>query len=283
MNKNILKYLFAAGLLIGLVAAYCERKNELVILHTNDTHSQVEVIDPKVRYSGNTGGYVRRLEMIERERKEWGDVLLVDAGDFSQGTPYFNVYKGAVEIDAMNKMGYDVATLGNHEFDNPVDTIAKYLAAAEFAVVVSNYDVEQSPLKGMVKKYHVVKKGGVKVGIVGAGINPEGLVSAANHKGVVWSEPIAAVNEYAEMLKEEEDCDVVVCLSHLGYDYGESSDQPSDVLLAKNSKHIDVIIGGHTHSHVVGKQVENLDGKPVLIGQMRKSGTAVGRIVINDK
>ncbi len=278
MKKIIFGILFAIGLAIGIAFAICEQPaSKLTILHTNDTHSQVEPTDPNA-HNGNLGGYVRRMEMVNQIRKN-ENVLLVDAGDFSQGTPYFNLYKGAVEIEAMNRMGYDAITLGNHEFDNPVDSLAKYLSNVQFAVVVSNYDVQNTALKNIVKPYHIVDKDGIKIGIVGTGISLEGLVSKANIEGVIYSNPIEAANKYAALLKTQEECDIVICLSHMGYKYNDSS-KPSDVMLAANSKDIDVIIGGHTHSLVEGEVINNLDNEPVIISQMGKSGMQVGKLEI---
>lgn len=277
MNKKILYISFAVGLTIGITAALLhvnEKETTLCILHTNDTHSRVEPLGQTETSSG-LGGYARRIEFIKQQRKT-ENVLLLDAGDFMQGTPYFNIFKGEIEIDAMNRMGYDAATLGNHEFDNPVDTLAKYLKAADFAVVVSNYNVKNSPLEDIVKPYHIVNKKGIKIGIVGAGVQLEGLVSMANVGNVTYDDPIEPINKYAKMLKEEKDCDVVICLSHLGYKY--KSNMVSDIVLAQKTRNIDAIIGGHTHSLVVGEKIPNLDGDTVILSQMQKSGIYVGKM-----
>lgn len=253
----------------GLVAC-TPRSRELTILHTNDTHSQVEPLDAKGT-NGNLGGYVRRMEMIGRYRQT-DNVLLVDAGDFCQGTPYFNLYHGRVEVDAMNRMGYDAATLGNHEFDNGVDTLAVILKQATFPIVCTNYDVKGTALEGLVKPYCIVKKQGLKIGIIGLTVNLNGLTMAKNYAGLTYREPVKAANDMADFLKHTEKCDLVVCLSHLGYD----EPPVCDLDLARNSKDIDVIVGGHSHTMVVNEKVPNLPGDTVIIAQMGKSGANLG-------
>ncbi len=263
--------LLSACLLAGMLAC-TPRPKELTILHTNDTHSQVEPLDAKVT-NGNLGGYVRRMEMIDRYRQT-DNVLLVDAGDFCQGTPYFNLYHGRIEVDAMNRMGYDAATLGNHEFDNGVDTLAVILKQAAFPIVCTNYDVQGTALEEIVKPYCIVEKQGLKIGIIGLTVDLNGLTLAQNYAGLTYREPIQAANDKAAFLKQTEKCDLVVCLSHLGYD----EPPVCDLDLARNSKDIDVIIGGHTHTLVVNEKVPNLLGDSVLIAQMGKSGAYLGCI-----
>lgn len=265
MKRICLSLCLAAGLV-----ACMPRAKELTILHTNDTHSQVEPLDAKVT-NGNLGGYVRRMEMIGRYRQT-DNVLLVDAGDFCQGTPYFNLYRGRVEVDAMNRMGYDAATLGNHEFDNGVDTLAVILKMADFPVVCTNYDVQGTALEGIVKPYCIVNKQGLKIGIIGLTVNLNGLTLAKNYAGLTYREPIKAANDMADFLKHTEKCDLVVCLSHLGYD----EPPVCDLDLARNSKDIDVIVGGHTHTMLVNEKVPNQLGDSVLIAQMGKSGAYLG-------
>lgn len=257
--------------LFCMLAACAPKETTLIILHTNDTHSQIEPIAPGKR-DGNHAGYARRMGLIEQERSAHPDLLLLDAGDFSQGTPYFNFYHGRIEVEAMNRMGYDAITLGNHEFDYGVDTLAAVLKDASFAVVSSNYDVRGTALEGIVKPYHILTRAGVRIGILGIGIHPEGLISTKNFAPIRYLEPIEAAQKVATELKTTHHCDLVICLSHQGTHVDET--------LAKQTNHIDVIIGGHTHKVVENLYVENLDGKPVLLAQMGKSGARVGKITL---
>lgn len=271
MKYNDVSKLLVACLASILMIACAPKADTLVILHTNDTHSQVEPIAPGKR-DGNHAGYARRLGIIQQEREKNPNLILVDAGDFSQGTPYFNFYHGRVEIDAMNRMGYDAVTLGNHEFDNGVDTLAQVLKDAQFAVVSANYDVQGTPLEGLVHPYTVFTRAGIRVGILGVGVNPHGLVSEKNFAPVQYLEPFSAAQKAATELKMKHHCDVIICLSHLGTHVDEE--------LAKQSKYIDVIVGGHTHKIVTNHYVENSEGNNVLLTQMGKSGARVGKIML---
>lgn len=261
-----------------MVVACSSDSTTLVILHTNDTHSQIEPIASGKR-DGNRAGYARRMGLIEQERKAHPALILVDAGDFCQGTPYFNFYHGRMEVDALNKMGYDAITLGNHEFDYGVDTLAQMLKDAMFAVVSANYDVTGTPLENIVRPYVVLTRAGVRIGILGVGINPQGLIAEKNFAPVRYLEPITAVQKAANELKETHKCDVVICLSHLGTDSANPA-QVSDAVLAKATRNIDVIVGAHTHKIVTNRYVENLDGNPVLLAQMGKSGARMGKILL---
>ena len=268
--KNASKFL--SIILLSIMMMACAPKTDtLTILHTNDTHSQVEPIAAGKR-DGNHAGYARRLGIIQQARKADPNLIVVDAGDFSQGTPYFNFYRGRIEVDALNRMGYDAITLGNHEFDNGVDTLAMVLKNAQFAVVSANYDVANTPLEGIVKPYTVLTRAGVRVGILGVGVNPAGLVAEKNFAPVRYLEPIASAQQAATELKLKHHCDVVICLSHLGTN--------TDETLAKQTRYIDVIVGGHTHKIVTNHYVENLDGDSVLLTQMGKSGARIGKITL---
>lgn len=261
-------FLLLTLFLIGL--ATMAQGTRLVILHTNDTHSQVEPTD------NNMGGYARRLGVINHIRRTEPNVLLVDAGDFLQGTPYFNFYGGRIEVDALNRMQYDAVTLGNHEFDNGLDSLALILQKNKVPLVSANYDFRNTPLNGLVKPYHIVQRGGLRIGIFGLGINPEGLVFQNNYKGMVFNDPIAVADSIALLLRTSEKCDLVICLSHLGSDPKNSP--VNDVALAGSSRYIDVIIGGHTHQLITETAIPNADGRPVILAQMGKSGQYLGRI-----
>lgn len=265
--------------LICLMVACAPKAKEpvsLTILHTNDTHSQVEPLQ-----KNNRGGYARRMGIIKQERLQDPDLLLLDAGDFWQGTPYFNFFHGRVELDAMNRMGYDAATLGNHEFDNGVDTLAQVLKNAQFPIVCANYNVEGTVLEDLVKNYIIINRKGLKIGITGVGCNPEALISPQNFAPLKWENPLPVANKWADFLKNKKKCDVVILLSHLGTDIGHGDTSGiCDIWLAENSRNIDVIIGGHTHMVVEDKHVKNLDGNDVILRQTGKSGINLGKVVL---
>lgn len=258
--------------IILCLVACTPKADHLTILHTNDTHSQVE---PK---ANGQGGYARRMGLIKQERQADENLLLVDAGDFCQGTPYFNFYHGRVEIDAMNRMGYDAATLGNHEFDNGLDTLAAVLETAQFPIVCANYDFAGTAMEGKTKPYVIVHKGGLKIGITGLGCDPKGLISDRNFLPAKYLDPYISAQRVADELRLKK-CDIVVCLSHLGT-YGKAEEDVSDVQLVKSTRGIDVVIGGHTHKLYDQLRVANLDGDSIPVCQMGKSGVYLGKIVL---
>ena len=260
-----------------LLFSACQTKEDLVLLCTNDTHSQVEVCGANMKKMSGLGGYEYRASIIDSIRCATPDLLLFDAGDFSQGTPYFNLYKGRVEVLAYNKMQYDAVTLGNHEFDNGIDTLAARLHEATFKVVCTNYEVSGTPLEDVVKKTVIFSRAGWKIGVIGLGVNPEGLILKSNFGNVQYLEPIAVANHYADSLKQHCGCDVVVALSHLGSAYDTENIEPCDEYLAQNSRSIDIIMGGHTHKQVCKKCV-NLNGDSVLLIQSGKSGAYLGKV-----
>lgn len=260
-----------------LLFSACQTKEDLVLLCTNDTHSQVEACGANMKKLSGFGGYEYRASIIDSIRCATPNLLLFDAGDFSQGTPYFNLYKGRVEVLAYNKMQYDAVTLGNHEFDNGIDTLAARLHEATFKVVCTNYEVSGTPLEDVVKKTVIFSRAGWKIGVIGLGVNPEGLILKSNFGNVQYLEPIAVANHYADSLKQHCGCDVVVALSHLGSAYDSENTEPCDESLAKNSRSIDIIMGGHTHKQVCKKCV-NLNGDSVLLMQSGKSGAYLGKI-----
>ena len=266
--KNILY-----SVLCILSFAACTPKEHLTILHTNDTHSQVEPKD------NGQGGYARRMGLIRQEREKDPNLLLVDAGDFSQGTPYFNLYRGRVEIDAMNYIGYDAATLGNHEFDNGLDSLAMVLKLAQFHVVCANYDFTGTPLEGLVQPFTIVQKGNLKVGIFGLGCQPKGIISDKNFEPAQYLEPYPVAQAMADTLRAQ-GCDVVVCLSHMGT-YGKAKSDVCDAAMVASTRGIDVVIGGHTHKFYDRLRVANLDGDSIPVCQMGKSGVYLGKIVLD--
>ena len=252
------------------VAAFSAEKVKLVILHTNDTHSQVEPTENSTSKTANMGGYARRMGVIDSIRSKEQNVLLLDAGDFSQGTPYFNFYNGRIEIDAMNRMKYDAVTLGNHEFDNGIDTLAVILKTAKFPLLSSNYELDKTPLLGMLKPYLILERAGLRIGIITTNIEPKGLIIENNYKGLIYKNALRTANEIAAYLKQKKHCDVIICLSHLGV--------LPDHETAHSSTDIDVIIGGHSHSLLENITEKNLKGKSVIIAQMGKSGLYLGKV-----
>ena len=272
-----MKHIFCFLLFVVInFGAFAGDSIRVVILHTNDTHSQIEPTVISNLETSDMGGAARRLGMLQTIRGEEKNVLLFDAGDFCQGTPYFNFYNGRVEIDAMNRMNYDAVTLGNHEFDNGIDTLVAVLKGAKFPIVSSNYDVSQTPLKEFVKPYMIVKKFGLKIGVMALNVNPASLVMQNNYKGLIYNDPLVVAQQTSEFLKKKKKCDLVICLSHLGYSL--RGNVPDDIKIAQNTQYIDVIIGGHSHSLLQNASETNLDGKKVVIAQMGKSGLYLGKI-----
>lgn len=270
--KNVFKYTAYIALVFVFVGCVNSSERCLTILHTNDTHSQIEPLEEGKR-DANCGGYARRMGLIAQERKSASNLILLDAGDFSQGTPYFNFYRGRIEVDAMNRMGYDAVLLGNHEFDNGVDTLAVVLQEARFEVVCANYDVTGSPLEKMVKPYTIIRRSNMRIGVFGIGVNPNGLIANKNFEPLRYLDPISTAQEVANLLKDKKKCDLVVCLSHQGT-------HPNDVEMAQSTRNIDIIIGAHTHKIVENLYVTNLDGDSVLLSQMGKSGARIGKIEV---
>lgn len=242
----------------------------LILLQTSDVHSRIEPVNQKGARNYDEGGFVRRATFFDQFRKEHKNVLLFDCGDISQGTPYYNMFQGEVEVKLMNEMGYDAMTIGNHEFDFGLDNMARLFKMANFPVVCANYNLDATPLKNIVKPYVILERYGLKIGVFGLGARPEGLIQANKCEGVVYENPIEVSNEIAALLKKK-GCDVVVCLSHLGI-------QMDERLVAK-TRNIDVILGGHSHTFMKGPKIYlNMDGKEIPIMHSGKSGVRVGRL-----
>ena len=261
-------------------SAFASKKKKytkIVILHTNDVHSRIEPFpdnDPK--YPG-LGGAARRASLIQKIRNEEENVLLLDAGDVFQGTPYFNLYGGEIDFKLMSLMQYDACTIGNHDFDNGIDGLNKMLVHANFPFLNANYDFSDTVLKGKIKPYKTFNKAGIKIGVFGIGVELDGLVDKKLYKKTKYTDPVLAANKTADILKTKEQCDLIICLSHLGYAY--KSEKISDLKLAAETKNIDLIIGGHTHT-TLGKptKVKNIEGKTTLINQVGWAGINLGRL-----
>ena len=252
---------------------------KITILHTNDVHSHIDPFPIDHPKNPNMGGAARRASIIESIRKEEKNVLLLDAGDIFQGTPYFNYYGGELEFKLMSMMQYDLATIGNHDFDNGIDGFYAQLPHAKFDFVSANYDFKNTVLNDIVKPYKIIIKDGIKIGIFGLGVQLDGLVDKKLYKETVYNNPIEVAQDMTRILKEEQKCDLVICLSHLGFKYKDEPEKPSDIQLAQKTKNIDLIIGGHTHTFLDKPVIEkNSEGKEVLINQVGCFGVNLGRI-----
>jgi 5'-nucleotidase len=251
----------------------------LTILHTNDVHSYIDPFPATHPKNPNMGGVARRAALIENIRKENPNVLLLDAGDIFQGTPYFNYYGGELEFKLMSMMKYDLATIGNHDFDNGIEGLYNQLPNANFEFVSANYDFKNTVMDGHVKPYKIFNKGGIKVGVFGLGIRLDGLVDKKSFKETIYNDPVSVSKDMARILKHEQKCDLVICLSHLGYKYKDEPEKISDTKLATLTKDIDLIIGGHTHTFLDKPTVlKNIEGKEILVNQVGCYGVNIGRI-----
>lgn len=271
--------IFILSLFVALCTVATAKTKQLLILHTNDTHSCIEPLKPTLKDTvvAGRGGYLRRMEMIKAEREKDPALLLFDSGDFSQGSPYYTMFKGDVEIGLMNMMRYDAATIGNHEFDFGLDNMARVFRKAEFPIVCANYDFTGTPLEGIVKPYTIIRRGGMKIGVFGLSPALDGLVSKQNCPGVRYLDPIQKAQEMATLLREKEKCDLVVCLSHLGW----AIDGVNDKLMMARTRGIDIVLGGHSHTYLKELEyVKNLDGKLIGNDQNGKSGIFVGKILV---
>lgn len=250
---------------------------QLTILHTNDFHSHIDPFPKDAARNAGEGGMARRAAFIQKIRSEQKNVLVFDAGDIFQGTPYFNYFKGELELKLMTEMGYDAATIGNHDLDNGLEGLNAQLKNAGFPFINSNYDFSETILAGKILPYKVFKKQGIKIGVYGLGIELEGLVSRPNYGKTRYLDPLETALRMEKFLKEEKKADLVVCLSHLGYAYKEK--KISDLDVAAATFHTDLIIGGHTHTFLKEpEKVTNRSGRTVLVNQVGFGGLLLGRI-----
>jgi 5'-nucleotidase len=282
-RREFLRYLFGASMMLGglhaLPAGLLDKKGvkKLTILYTNDQHSRIEPFPANDPNWPDRGGFARRAAIISKVRKEEKNVLLLDAGDIFQGTPYFNFYAGELEYKLMTQMGYDAVTIGNHDFDLGVENIARQMPHAGFHFVCANYDFSDTALHGKIAPYKILLRDGIKIGIFGIGIELEGLVDKKNYGDTRYLEPVGKAKKTAEILKLEKNCDYVICLSHLGYSY--PGKKVSDMDLSEQTSHIDLVIGGHTHTFLdEPRQLRNAQGKPLHVTQVGWAGIWLGRI-----
>ncbi len=252
---------------------------KITILHTNDVHSHIDPFGPDHKRNANKGGVARRATLVESIRKENPNTLLLDAGDIFQGTPYFNYYGGELEFKLMSMLNYDLATIGNHDFDNGIEGLHAQMPHAKFDFVSANYDFSNTVMDTFVDPFKVFIKDGIKIGVFGLGVQLEGLVDKNMYKETVYLHPIEIAQDMSRILKEEQSCDLVICLSHIGYHYRNRPERVCDLSLAKATKDIDLIIGGHTHTFLPKPTIEkNSVGKNVLVNQVGAYGLYLGKI-----
>ncbi|MBV8326307.1 metallophosphatase [Chryseobacterium sp.] len=263
----------------GLAIPGLKSTTKLTLLHTNDQHSRIEPFDASYTKNPNQGGFARRASLIQQIRNQESNVLLLDSGDIFQGTPYFNFFGGELEFKLMSMMKYDASTMGNHDFDNGLDGFLKVLPNAKFPFICSNYDFKNTILDGKTSPYKIFDKNGIKVGIFGVGIQLDGLVGKKQYGETVYSDPIEVAQHYSNFLKNDQKCDLVICLSHIGYDYRDEPNKVSDKILAARTENIDIILGGHTHTFLPEPQTfTNRQGRKVLVNQVGWAGLLLGRI-----
>ena len=280
--KKMKKYIWLIMLLLVVATgAEAKKHKQLVILHTNDTHSCILPLKELLADTAiaGRGGFIRRIAMIKEQRKEHPkNLLLFDSGDFSQGSSYYTMFKGDVEVGLMNRMGYDAVTIGNHEFDFGLENMARIFKMANFPIVCANYDFTGTVCEGLVKPYVVLKRNGVRVGVFGLGAKLQGLVSGKNCAGVKYLNPAEVTRKMVDILRNQEKCDVVICLSHLGWDISDYSDEE----LIPDTRGIDIVLGGHSHTFMKEVQyLKNLDGKQVADDQNGKHAALVGKLVVD--
>ena len=269
-------YLFA----FSPLDADAKKHKQLVILHTNDTHSTIFPVKQNIddKEIAGRGGYLRRVNMLKEQRQQHPDLLLFDSGDFSQGSGYYTLFKGEVEVGLMNQMGYDAVTIGNHEFDFGLDNLARIFRMANFPIVCSNYDCKGTVLEGLVKPYITLKRNGVKIGVFALSPALKGLVFDGNCQGITYLDPAETAQKYIDILRKQEKCDIVICISHLGWKESEYTDE----MLLKGIESCDLVLGGHTHTYM--KQLEyapDKTGKLIPVDQNGKHGAFIGKLLLN--
>jgi|TARA_B110000438_G_scaffold39778_1_gene39693 5'-nucleotidase len=257
---------------------YNPNSKKITIVHTNDVHSHIDPFPPEDPLNPNSGGVIARAKIINEIKKDNPNTLILDAGDIFQGTPYFNFFGGEIELKLMSKMGYNASTLGNHEFDNGLKGLAKSLKYANFSIINSNYNLKNTPIENEIKKYEIHIIDGVKIGVFGLGIELNGLVEKRLYNGVEYLNPLEITHDITDKLKNEYQCDIIICLSHLGFKY-QKEEIMCDLILAKKTKNIDLIIGGHTHTFMKKPvEIKNLVGEKVIINQVGCFGINIGKI-----
>lgn len=266
-------------LLLCLIATTAFAQKQLTILHTNDTHSQIKPLSANLADTMKAGraGFIRRIAMLQEERQKDPDLLLFDSGDFSQGSPYYTMFRGDVEAGLMNMMHYDAGTIGNHEFDFGLDNMARVFRSLNFPIVCANYDFTGTPLASVVKPYVILKRKGVKIGVFGLSPQLDGLVDHKNYEPIRYLDPVSKAQEMADLLHSKK-CDIVICISHLGWEDKGMGDQE----MISHTRGIDLVLGGHSHTYFETlRYVDNLDGKPIPVDQNGKHAIFVGKIKVD--
>lgn len=269
------KTVIATALFVVLMSG-CTGTKTLTVLHTNDTHSQIYPLSPALADTMKAGraGFLRRIAMLKEERKKDKDLLLFDSGDFSQGSPYYTLYKGDVEANLMNMMHYDAGTIGNHEFDFGLDNMARVFGMLNFPIVCANYDFTGTPLKGIVKPWVIIRRKHLRIGVFGLSPQPDGLIDHKKYEPMKYLDPIASAQKAVDELKRQK-CDVIICISHLGWEEKGMGDQ----MLISHTRGIDLVLGGHSHSYFKQlKYVKNLDGQEIPVDQNGKHGIFIGKM-----
>jgi 5'-nucleotidase len=276
--KNTATGVLGLGLASDVLAMETQSAKRLTILHTNDVHSHIDPFPDDHPRNAGLGGVAKRAAWIQKIRDENDNVLLLDAGDSFQGTPYFNYYGGELEFKLMSMMGYDATTIGNHEFDNSIDGLAAQVPHANFSFICSNYDFKNTSMDGLTRPYKIFLKDGLKIGVFGLGVELQGLVNKTMYLETRYLDPIETTKEMTRILKNQK-CDLIICLSHLGYSYKNEPNKICDLTLAEKTKDIDLIIGGHTHTFLEKPTVvNNLEGNKVIVNQVGCFGLYLGRI-----
>ena len=274
--KDIKVILFVLALLLPTLSVSAQK--HLTILHTNDTHSCVMPLSVHLAdtLQAGRGGFLRRIAMLKEERRKDPGLLLFDSGDFCQGSPYYTLFKGDVESGLMNMMHYDAGTIGNHEFDFGLENMARVFKRLNFPIVCANYRFHECGLDKIVKPYVIIKRNGLKIGVFGLSPRLDGLVDHKNYRSTEYLDPVKTAQETADLLKKKH-CDLVVCISHLGWEEKGMGDQE----VISRTRGIDLVLGGHSHTYFRQlRYVDNLDGKPVADDQNGKSGIYIGKMIL---
>ena len=266
--------------LLASMTAVAKKHKQLVILHTNDTHSCIMPLNENLdnKDLAGRGGFLRRINMIKEERQKNPDLLLFDSGDFCQGSGYYTLFKGEVEVGLMNLMGYECTTIGNHEFDFGMENMAKLFKMANFPVVCSNYDCTGTLLEGLVKPYITIKRSGLKIGVFALAPKMKGLVFDGNCEGITYLDPAETAQKYIDILRKQEKCDLVICISHLGWAISEYPDQE----FLRQTEGCDLVLGGHTHTYMPSLEyAPDKNGKMIPVDQNGKHAAFVGKLILN--
>ena len=277
------RYFLVILLALVSLSGQAKKHKQLVILHTNDTHSAILPINAQLpdTMKAGRGGFLRRIAMLKEERAKHPDLLYFDSGDFFQGSAYFTMFKGDVEVGLMNQMGIDASTIGNHEFDFGLENMARVFKQANFPILCANYDFTGTVMEGICKPWIIIKRNGLKIGVFAVCPKLKGLVSDKNCGGVKYLDPAKVALETATMLKQQQKCDMVICISHLGWNINREGD---DQYMIQGSRNIDLVLGGHSHTFMTQLEYcNNMDGKPIPVDQNGKSAVFIGRLVVDFK